>query len=819
MSRIAPIDRLLLLVGLAGLGWSFWLLPRQHPDAFLSQMGSLEAVRQEAVRFMRQQGYAIDSFKVTVTLRRDTALLGSWQRRWGRAELLRQLEAMPWMPAYVWEVQGVTSEEGPPAWSVHLASDRTVWAMRLDPRRMQTLRADTAVTFDPAASWGKLPDTLGRATLRPGPAEALAWARHHVAQGLERHVRLEPDSVGLEGANLARVRFRGLAPTGDTLTVWTKVTATGTLQELRVAWAKAEQTTPPFQQELSLDLKSWLTIVTYAGLLLWLLGVFLQRLRQRLLDTQATLRDAVVGGVLLGSGVLSASLPVLLRTESLELRLIFVGTSVLATGILGVTSSFVVASTSDALARDYWPEKLSVLSLLRNGQIRNVPVGLALLRAMAVGGVLLGVLTAWMVLRPYAPLKLEVSPTETIVPGLTAVVWLGTLGWTGLMQMHLLLAVVARLRRLGRWALPVLFTIGWGVMGAFTFYQSLADALLLQGLWAVVLVSILWRGEVVSCGLGLMIGLWLWKSVPGWVNLSGPLGMDGLIVLGGIGLLGGIGVAGLVSRRPETELPQYVPLYVQELARQERLQRELEIARQAQASLLPHRLPQVPGVQMAAFCLPAYEVGGDYYDVFLLPDGRLVVVVGDVSGKGTQAAFFMTLVKGYVRALSLSGDRPRDVLSRLNRLFREQAPRGLFVTMVYGILDPETRIFTLSRAGHPPVFHWRAYDGRVAMLQPLGLGIGLADAALFDAVLEEYTLTLEEGDGLLLYTDGVMERVGQQPDRWGVDGLCQWIAQHLPKAGSPEVWLEALRTALQKQQNDKLADDLTAIWLEVTAKA
>jgi sigma-B regulation protein RsbU (phosphoserine phosphatase) len=828
MNRVAPIDRLLMLVGLAGLGWGLWLLPRHHPDAFLDRMGSVEEVRQEAIRLVRQQGYALDSVKLRITIRRDTALLNSWQRRWGRPGLLQQLQAMPWLPAYVWEVQGGLSEEESPAWSVQMGSDKTVWAMRVDPKRMgldQTLSADAAVTFDLSAPWGKVPDTLRRALLHPGPAEALAWARDQVAKGPGRHMRLQPDSVGLAESNLARVRFRGLAPTGDTLTVWVEVTATGVLQTLQVAWTKAEPPGQRLRSASKIDPKNWLTLATYVGLLLWLLGTFLRRLHRRLLDTQATLRDAVVGGLLLGAGVLSASLPGLLRFESVELRLVLVATSVLATGLLGLASSFVAASTSDALARDYWPEKLSVLSLLRNGQIRNVPVGRALLRAIAVGGMLLGLLATWIAVRPHVPLALEANTVETIVPGLTALMWLGIFGWLGLIQAYLLLAVVVRMRRLGRWALLLLVMIGWGLTSAFTVFQSDAssvhfgDALGLPGLWAVVLVGVLWRCEVVSCGLGLMMGLWLWESLPGWASLNGPFGTDGLMVLAAIGLLGGMGILGLVSRRVETDLPQYVPLYVQELARQERLQRELEIARQAQASLLPQQLPQVPGVAMAAFCLPAYEVGGDYYDVFLLPDGRLAVVIGDVSGKGIQAAFFMTLVKGYVRALSLSGDRPREVLSRLNRLFRAQAPRGLFVTMVYGIFDPETRIFMLSRAGHPPVLYRRACDGCVAALQPAGLGIGLADAELFDAVLEEQALTLEEGDGLLLYTDGVMERAGQQPHRWGIDWLRQWMAQTPSQPGLPKVWLDRLRIALQRQQQDKLSDDLTAIWLEVTAKS
>ncbi|WP_243664735.1 PP2C family protein-serine/threonine phosphatase [Rhodothermus marinus] len=290
--------------------------------------------------------------------------------------------------------------------------------------------------------------------------------------------------------------------------------------------------------------------------------------------------------------------------------------------------------------------------------------------------------------------------------------------------------------------------------------------LTVHALWGMVLAWACWRYEPVCSGVGATTAWLLWRSAPGWMAPSGPFGLDGWVALGVLGAGLVIGFVGIRSRRSAAELPRYVPAYLQELARQERLERELEIARQAQASLLPRTLPEVPGIAMAALCRPAYEVGGDYYDVFALPDRRLAVVVGDVSGKGIQAAFFMTLIKGHVRALSLSKRDPADVLRHLNRLFREQAPRGLFVTMIYGVLDSATRTFTLARAGHPPVLHYRACTQQVQCLRPSGMGIGLADAELFDEALESCTLRLETGDRVLLYTDGITEMAGPRGARW-----------------------------------------------------
>ena len=125
-----------------------------------------------------------------------------------------------------------------------------------------------------------------------------------------------------------------------------------------------------------------------------------------------------------------------------------------------------------------------------------------------------------------------------------------------------------------------------------------------------------------------------------------------------------------------------MPSYIQELAQEERMKGELEIAYEVQASFLPRRMPMVEGLDLAAMCLPALEIGGDYYDFVELEKGRLAVVIGDVSGKGIQAAFYMTLVKGFFQTLCRMIDSPAELLRRLNVLFCENVPRGTFISMI-----------------------------------------------------------------------------------------------------------------------------------------
>ena len=248
--------------------------------------------------------------------------------------------------------------------------------------------------------------------------------------------------------------------------------------------------------------------------------------------------------------------------------------------------------------------------------------------------------------------------------------------------------------------------------------------------------------------------------------------MDTLIaVLLVIGLLV-LGVLGLVSGQEE-EL--YIPAYITELKSQERLQSELDIARQVQESFLPHRMPDMPGLDIAALCLPALEVGGDYYDFVDVGPGKLAIVVGDVSGKGTQAAFYMTLTKGIVQTLSRDGLSPAAVMRRLNRLFCANAPRGTFISMIYGVLDVEARTFIFARAGHNPLILKRSPNQESNLIKPAGMAIGFVTGPAFDETIEEQTINLGLADVLVFYTDGISEAMNQLKDLYGDDRLARKV--------------------------------------------
>ena len=244
----------------------------------------------------------------------------------------------------------------------------------------------------------------------------------------------------------------------------------------------------------------------------------------------------------------------------------------------------------------------------------------------------------------------------------------------------------------------------------------------------------------------------------------------------------------------------------------ERLAREIDIARAVQQRLLPQQLPQVRGLSLAATSVSAMEVGGDYYDFAPLSDGRLAVIVADVSGKGTSAAFYMAEMQGIFQSLTLSSPSPQRFLEQANGALMRTLERNTFVTALYGVLDPTAETFTFARAGHCPAAYV-PLGGKPRLLRSPGLGLGLDRGALFASTLGEECVTLQPGDVLVLYTDGVVESRNAADDEYGYERLLASLKEHRHE-DAPRLH-EALMTDLNRFLGDvHYADDLTLVVLK-----
>jgi serine phosphatase RsbU (regulator of sigma subunit) len=254
---------------------------------------------------------------------------------------------------------------------------------------------------------------------------------------------------------------------------------------------------------------------------------------------------------------------------------------------------------------------------------------------------------------------------------------------------------------------------------------------------------------------------------------------------------------------------------MREQAEKERLEEELRIARQIQMSLLPGEgLVSVPGIRIAALCLPAAEVGGDYYDLIPLGETRMGVLVADVSGKGTSAALYMAELKGLVLSLSRIYDSPARLLSEANRILSANMDARSFVTMTYAVVDTAARRMRYARAGHNPLIQLQARTGKSVVLAPAGLGLGLDPGRRFDEVLEESEVALEPGDFFLFFTDGLSEAMNPGSELFG-EGRLRGILEASASLGSEEL-RERILEEVRRFVGDALPhDDMTLVVLKV----
>ena len=511
-------------------------------------------------------------------------------------------------------------------------------------------------------------------------------------------------------------------------------------------------------------------------LLFILYAIYLiKRLRKDLID----FRQAVPIPILLG---LSTLVVVLGATWGATYEVMIA--SLLGAMLLLPLALWIAYACSDSMAREVWEDKLLTLDALYRGYFLNRRFGVSVLTGLAMGAVTLGGFTLILYLA-----------------GRTA--RLDMVSWT--LEMNSMITSIPFLSSLSEIANQVL----WLQFGVMLFILALLAQYLSKPIWIIGASAVAW-----GIGLNPLLGLPtapLWATVAvaaffgaiqafvfvRWDFIASMVTqaawMTGLVVLhlhflnhpSFYGTIAGLlliwlalVVFALVAlQRPvnEEELKQFLPAHALKIVERMRLRRELEIARDVQLGFLPKQNPQVIGLDVASLCLPALDVAGDYYDFITLDDHRLALAIGDVSGKGISAAFFMTLTKGFLRSLIRTTTSPRQVMVEMNRLYWENVDRAHFISMIYGIFDTRASTLTFVRAGHNPILSIRQQQS--LPLIPKGMALGLEKGELFEQQLEEKTVTLRGGDIFVFYTDGFSESRNHRLEEFGETRLIQTLLE------------------------------------------
>jgi hypothetical protein len=270
----------------------------------------------------------------------------------------------------------------------------------------------------------------------------------------------------------------------------------------------------------------------------------------------------------------------------------------------------------------------------------------------------------------------------------------------------------------------------------------------------------------------------------------------------------------LVFRKDKfSDYDSITPKFVENITERQRLQKELDVARHVQMSFLPKDNPSLKGLDIASTCIPAFEVGGDYYDFLHLGKNKLGIIIGDVSGKGTQAAFYMTLTKGFLKAIAKHTDSPAEVLTKMNELFYENVERGRFISMIYAVVDLETKLIRIARAGHNPVIY-HDVEGNVSLISPNGLALGLEKGELFGRVITEFEEKIESGKTFIFYTDGFTEAVNKKGEEYGLERMLE-IAKSWNYISAKEIQEKMLADLNKFIGKAPQHDDMTMVILKI----
>ncbi|MCB0280947.1 MAG: SpoIIE family protein phosphatase [Calditrichae bacterium] len=245
----------------------------------------------------------------------------------------------------------------------------------------------------------------------------------------------------------------------------------------------------------------------------------------------------------------------------------------------------------------------------------------------------------------------------------------------------------------------------------------------------------------------------------------------------------------------------------------ERLERELQIAREVQLRLLPQSVPETGDIKMDTLTITAYEVGGDYYDFYKSQNGDLGLIIGDVSGKGTSAAFYMAETKGIMQSITRNFSSPFDILVNTNRILYDSLERKSFITLLVAQIDQKKHLLRFARAGHCPVIHYKAKEDKACFLQPAGIAVGLDRGEIFESKLIEEEIKLAANDILAFYTDGLSEAMNKDGEEFGEERLGE-ILKKYSTLEVTELKEKVIDEILNFLDGQNLHDDLTLILLK-----
>ncbi len=237
---------------------------------------------------------------------------------------------------------------------------------------------------------------------------------------------------------------------------------------------------------------------------------------------------------------------------------------------------------------------------------------------------------------------------------------------------------------------------------------------------------------------------------------------------------------------------------------------DLRLASNVQKYLLPSRMPDTDSLKFAVKYIPQLLIGGDFYDFYELPNGKIGITVGDVSGKGVSAAMIMAICRTKMQSLALKNKSPAETLKELNAEIFDSMRADMFVTMIYAIIDVTESKIILARAGHEPALICKASTNETAKIRGAGMAVGMVESEIFDESIEDVEVEFNQGDSLVLYTDGITEATNKSGEEYSTNRLAIIMPQL--STHTPQEMCDAIVKDVERfSDHTKYADDITLL--------
>ncbi|PAU94456.1 hypothetical protein CK503_06565 [Aliifodinibius salipaludis] len=851
-------DFIFVAVGLLCVFGFFLSYPSQEPRSVIQKTISEDSVAATANQVVRDLGYSLDDRQASeITLQSNTDLLDSLQLDNGRQTFIHSVSDSipPGLHPYYWNIKFSNIRDN--SQSTDDQNENIVVRLDEQGRLIEFLNPQNSLpgrpvhrralihAFDADADlslWKTLPDSAWDRVLRfdfdedynsdstPDTADVTDTERSHTFQraNIERlasyYLQIggwNPEQFEFSDIQIETVHSQAVADVvvnastpimGQDLRINVRLLSSGALVNLDATYNPdgVEQNMPGL-----LEISRIAIVLIFT---LTLIVLFYFRIRSRAVDTRSALIAGILTGLIVPATIFLQEWGTssLMGVNAQSMDLLGLALQMGFSGAFTSVGVFALFAVGDSIMRQYWPQKLYSYDYLREGKFFNKPIGEMILRSMVLAFMLCGI---WTVALSFAPnLFLEIERTFLAHEVAWAPIYLFLNSfWFSLLFALSIFAVAATQfysTHKRKWLASL--TIVIGVILIIPTFQNVGPVIseiVLFGILGIVFLAIFLKWDILTVFFTHFLFVLMLESSSGWV-VSGSPDLPAFILL--LIFLFGNAVAAvlfIVKGEKEQSLSGYVPDYVEELAQEQRIKQELRIARDVQQSFLPVETPRFKNLDLAAICKPAYETGGDYYDFVQLDDHRIAVTIGDVSGKGIQAAFYMTFIKGMLHSLCREIDSPAEILKKVNRLFYDNAQRGTFISLVYGIIDLKERTFRFARAGHNPILRVDGNNTNLEELKPKGIGIGLSRDR-FDEHLEEVELSVEENNVIVLYTDGIVEALSETQRFYGTKRFNTLIKQNVRKSAKEilDLLAQDVRSFIGKA---KQHDDMTIMVIKL----